>query len=114
MKKAIIYVRTDFWGGMAVKDLLAQEKHCLAYAAANGLKIAKVFREVPWKRQKKGQISAALQYAKASGGEIDLLIVDRPKNLDSTKMYCIKKIAAFRSIGMRIVFVALENKTKII
>ena len=109
MKKAIIYVRTDFWGALAVKDLLAQEKHCLAYAEANGLKIANVFREKPWKRQKKGQIAAALQYAKDSAGEVDMLIVYRQKNLDNTKMYFIKKVAAFRSIGMRIVFTSLEK-----
>jgi hypothetical protein len=112
MKKAIIYVRTDYWAAKAVQDLLAQERHCLAYAAANNLKIAKVFREKPWKRQKKSELFKALQYAKDSKGEVNLLIVDRPKNLDSTKMYWIKKIAMFRSIGMKIVFVSLENKNK--
>jgi hypothetical protein len=112
MKKAIIYVRTDYWAAKAVQDLLTQERRCLAYAEANGLTVAKVFREKPWEHQKKGQISAAVQYIKDSAGEIDLLIVYRPKNLDSTKMYWIKKIAMFRSIGMKIVFVSLENKNK--
>ncbi len=112
MKKAIVYVRTDFWGVMAVNDLLSQEKHCLAYAEANDLKIAKVFRERPWRRSKKGQISAALQYAKDSAGKIDLLIVHRPINLDRFKVFLIKKIAAFRSIGVRVAFVILQNKTK--
>ncbi len=112
MKKAIVYVRTDYWGKWAVDDLLSQEKHCLAYAEANGLKIAKVFRERYWRRRKKGQIPAALQYAKDSAGEINLLIVYRPENLDKYKMFCNQKIAAFKSIGVKVAFVTLENKNK--
>lgn len=113
MEKAIVYVRTDFWGAMAVQDLLAQEKRCLAYAEANGLKVAKVFRELPWKRKKGTQILEAQKYVEQNAGKIDTLIVYRPRNLARFKPDFISRIAGFRSLGLKVSIVIYQNKSKV-
>ena len=111
-EKAIVYVHTDYWGALAANDLRAQEQHCLAYAEANGLKVAKVFRNESWKRRKGGLMTTLLRYVKDSAEKIDWVIIDHPCNLDSTKKLLIHKIATFRAVGLKIAFVALQTKNK--
>lgn len=114
VKMSIVYVRSDYWGAKAVNDLLAQEKRCMAYAAANGLEVAKVFREVPWRKTKRGQLPEALRYARSNAERINLLIVHSHRTLSHFNMGFRPLLKQIEDTGVRVEFVSLQSKRKII
>lgn len=111
MKKAIVFVRSQLWGHRAVDDLLFQEKKCLAFAQTNGLKVVKVFRQPPWRKSKKGLFPAAIEFIRECG-DIDSVLIYRPRNLDHIRSLWIHKVSEFRNLGAKVVFVINQKITK--
>jgi len=111
METAIIYVRTDFWGAKAVQDLLAQERHCLAYANEMGCKVVKIYREKFRGKNRGIEIAKLLRSLNENSETTDYLIVQSPRALSRYKITFLPLLHKLKSSGLKVAFVIYKNKS---
>ena len=112
MKKAIVYVQSEFWGARGAQEQLVQERQCLAYAEELGYEVVRIFREAPWKKVKKGiQMQRIYKYLiELPENSINCLIIQSPRVIARYKKDYLEYFSSLRALGVKILPVIYKNK----